>query len=650
MYPKCSHDDSGDDAAIPLIYIFRISLKAMELTGLEEVVIARHNMEDTIHHSGPSAHKRHHAMAAIPEIELTSTSPVEQPMSDTHVNPTTTSRTSIFSWQTIFAWSSCCAFAVTAVSLCVLASSTTLAQIPLWKYFMFAATLVPCHYLSRFIVFLISKLIEVSFTFTRTLLYFWIDLSIPSRRLLTAMSWCALFCVCLHTPHAFDSPVYDYGVRASCCLVIYCLVNFVRTVGGKLLAFRYHTDKHFDMVASALRKEYLLRQLCKQTSRHDKTQSFDMDVAQKMYELERHTGVSTTALPLGELDATIAERISAGTTNIEADARHTALYLFWHICVRADRDYLVETDLRHHVPDAEVHEAFSMLDLNGNGRVTLEEIVGAVQHIFEDRDNLSDMLRDANDIVVHLKDIIGVILHTMCLFVYCVIFKMDVSKVYVSFSSLVVVWSLVFAASIRNVYESVVFLFGVHPFDVGDVLVIADETVTVQKMGLNTCVFRKSDNSLMWYPNSKLSSFAIVNVSRSGCRTDVLTLDVDSHVTQAHLDTIRHACLNYMSKHPKDYKQKCQCQITTVKDADNLLLSVQWETMFGQADILRVARVRHGLYMVVATQLARLDIGVKKRSRQQNITKHQSETTGDADDGDSDGDSDGGDGSSLPGT
>lgn len=573
----------------------------MELSGLDEIVIASVGCDPAVARS-ESARR-----SAPAEIEMTTQTlgPEMGELQHTTGSAHQKSSLRLWVWSHVCASLLCLACAGATVAVHFLARDKVLARIPVWRYLLLSSTIIPCHYASALVVYTLSHLIETRYTFTHTLLYFWIDLSLPLRRLLRAVLYCVMFAVCLTSIGGVYSPVYDYGLRALCCLVIYSAVNFFRTMGGKLLALRYHSGQHFDLVASALRKEYLLRQLCKQQqNKKVAAETLDKKVAIKMHELEKH-------IKKGELDATIAERISAGTTNTETDAKHTGLYIFWNMCVRADREYLIQEDLRQHVPASEVDEAFAMLDLNGNGRVTLEEIVGAVQHIYDDREKLSDMLKDANDIVVHLKDIIGAILHTMCLFVYCVVFKMDVSKVYVSFSSLVVVWSLVFAASIRNVYESVVFLFGVHPFDVGDILVVADETVIVQKMGLNTCIFRKPDNSLMWYPNSKLSNYAIVNVSRSGCRRDVLTLDVDNHITQAHLDTVRHACLHYMSLHPKDYKQTCQCQITTVKDADNLLLTVQWETMFGQADVSRVARVRHGLYMIVASQLARLDIGAK---------------------------------------
>ena len=55
--------------------------------------------------------------------------------------------------------------------------------------------------------------------------------------------------------------------------------------------------------------------------------------------------------------------------------------------------------------------------------------------------------------------------------------QVDLSKAWLTFSSIVLAFAFVFGNNIRNIYEAVIFLFVVHPFDVGDVLLMgADQT------------------------------------------------------------------------------------------------------------------------------------------------------------------------------
>ena len=50
--------------------------------------------------------------------------------------------------------------------------------------------------------------------------------------------------------------------------------------------------------------------------------------------------------------------------------------------------------------------------------------------------------------------------------------QVNVGQVWVTFSSFLLAFAFVFGNSIRNIYEAVIFLFIVHPFDVGDALFV----------------------------------------------------------------------------------------------------------------------------------------------------------------------------------
>jgi hypothetical protein len=50
--------------------------------------------------------------------------------------------------------------------------------------------------------------------------------------------------------------------------------------------------------------------------------------------------------------------------------------------------------------------------------------------------------------------------------------QVDIQKVWLLFSSVVLAFAFVFGNSIRQLYEAVIFLFVIHPYDVGDWLMI----------------------------------------------------------------------------------------------------------------------------------------------------------------------------------
>ena len=48
------------------------------------------------------------------------------------------------------------------------------------------------------------------------------------------------------------------------------------------------------------------------------------------------------------------------------------------------------------------------------------------------------------------------------------VLQVNLTKIWYTFSSLLLSMTFIFGNSIKNTYESVIFLFVVHPFDVGD--------------------------------------------------------------------------------------------------------------------------------------------------------------------------------------
>ena len=56
---------------------------------------------------------------------------------------------------------------------------------------------------------------------------------------------------------------------------------------------------------------------------------------------------------------------------------------------------------------------------------------------------------------------------------------MDVTRTWVLFSSIFLGFSFIFGNSIKSTFEATVFIFLVRPFDVGDILVLDGDRVTV---------------------------------------------------------------------------------------------------------------------------------------------------------------------------
>ena len=97
-----------------------------------------------------------------------------------------------------------------------------------------------------------------------------------------------------------------------------------------------------------------------------------------------------------------------------------------------------------------------------------------------------------------LEALVGCVLHLAAMFGYMAIFGVNVGHLILSLSSFAIASAFIFGNTLRTVYESVVFLFLVHPYQVGDRIMYDDMKHTVINFGLMATQFHRFDGSKIW--------------------------------------------------------------------------------------------------------------------------------------------------------
>jgi hypothetical protein len=306
-----------------------------------------------------------------------------------------------------------------------------------------------------------------------------------------------------------------------------------------------------------------------------------------------------------ELNAT--ERQEEVTT--EAEAKKLALFLFWNVKSDLNSPEMFLDDVTDFLPQDEAEQAFAMLDRNGNGSVSLSECIAAVVEIFEARCDLALSLRDTKTVINKLETVIGVVVHIIFMFLYMLVFNVDVVKTYLALSSLILAFSFVFQNSIRTMYENVVFLFVVHPFDVGDYLVIGEgdnaPRYKVDEIDLHYTIFLAGNGARTWYPNNRLMTMPFSNISASGERGDCIKFVVDMDIPVGVLDALRVACEATIAANPKEFAEGSGVNISDVGTPMKLTLLVWFRYSTNGADSGRCARARTLMQLSLAEVLNR---------------------------------------------
>jgi small-conductance mechanosensitive channel len=114
----------------------------------------------------------------------------------------------------------------------------------------------------------------------------------------------------------------------------------------------------------------------------------------------------------------------------------------------------------------------------------------------------------------------------------------------------IAIWvGLLFAVggTLKNLLESCIFLFGTHPYDIGDKVFIGEESLKVLEFGLTSTTFeRLKDSVSVSFPNPKLACMQIYNVRRSGGMNDVLSLSVGIETSHDQLERLEEFLVEYI--------------------------------------------------------------------------------------------------------
>ena len=107
-------------------------------------------------------------------------------------------------------------------------------------------------------------------------------------------------------------------------------------------------------------------------------------------------------------------------------------------------------------------------------------------------------LVDNDEVIRTLEMLVGAVVHVLAFFVCLYLLGVDVQKLLISLSSVGLAFVFVFGNNLRVVYESLVFLFMIRPYQVGDCVRCHGELHWVRNFGLLTTQFTCMDGSRMW--------------------------------------------------------------------------------------------------------------------------------------------------------
>ena len=330
------------------------------------------------------------------------------------------------------------------------------------------------------------------------------------------------------------------------------------------------------------------------------------EVMTRLAKLERY--IRKTELEVTFRDA--LDKTEHTAIDSDTEAKRVGLFLFYNVKSTYDGEmyYISPQDLELFLPEGDVMPAFEMLDQDGDGMVSAEDCVNAVDAIFHERKNLAASLKDTRNIAGVLETTLGVVFFVAAAFFSLnLLFHMSFGQIWGLLSAILIGLSFIFGHYLCQLFENLMFLFNSHPFDIGDVLFVNGENMTVEEIQLSHTVLLNSSRQRLWVSNQSLITTPFINVTTSPPRNETIRVLVDLSTPAAALDIVATA----MEALRHEMPQEISGFAVNFKEASvpmKMVLSIAFDYTHNGSNIARANKTRTRVYIGVAQALAKAGV------------------------------------------
>ncbi|KAK9987647.1 hypothetical protein SO802_027886 [Lithocarpus litseifolius] len=265
----------------------------------------------------------------------------------------------------------------------------------------------------------------------------------------------------------------------------------------------------------------------------------------RLMRIVRHGTIST-------LDEQILETAPSGdddsSTQIrsEVEATAAAKKIFQNVA-RHGSKFIYMEDLMRFLRDDEAVKTLSLFEgASETRRISKSSLKDWVVNAFRDRRALALTLNDTKTAVNKLHLVLNILIGIGIFVVWLLILGIATTKFLLYVSSQLVLVAFVFGNTCKTVFEAIVFLFVMHPYDVGDRCEIEGIQMVVEEMNILTTVFLRYDNTKLIYPNSVLATKPINNFYRSPDMGDSIEFCVHIATPADTIAAMRQRIISYV--------------------------------------------------------------------------------------------------------
>ncbi|PSR93615.1 Mechanosensitive ion channel protein [Actinidia chinensis var. chinensis] len=435
----------------------------------------------------------------------------------------------------------------------------------------------------RFLVFLIER----NFLFRKKVLYFVHGLKqcvqVCIWLSLVLLTWVLLFNRGVERPPK-TTRVLECVTWSIVSLLIGSFLWLLKTSLLKILASSFHLNRFFDRIQEAIFHQYILQTLsgspvmesAQMIERTNSTNHMSFRIKKKgkggkeeesidvnkLYRMKQEkvsawtmkvlvdvissSGLFTISNDIDENFYDGDEQVDKEITN-EMEAIAAAYHIFKNVA-HTDYRYIYPDDLRRFMIKEEVDLVFPLFEGSETGQIDKKALMDWVVKIYKGRKALAHALNDTKTAVKQLNKLISGILVVVIIIVWLLLLEIATTKILLVLSSQLLLAGFIFKNVCKTIFEAIIFVFVMHPFDVGDRCVIDGTQMIVEEMNILTTVFLRFDNEMIYYPNSVLATKPISNFYRSPDMGDSLEFSIDFTTPVEKIGDLKEKIKIYLEK------------------------------------------------------------------------------------------------------
>ncbi|KAK9277658.1 hypothetical protein L1049_007204 [Liquidambar formosana] len=190
------------------------------------------------------------------------------------------------------------------------------------------------------------------------------------------------------------------------------------------------------------------------------------------------------------------------------------------------------------------------------GRITKFSFRNWVVRACFERKALAHSLNDTKTVVQQLHKLASAIVTVIIIVVSLLVIELATTKVIVVVLTQLTLVGFMFKNTCKTVFESIIFVFVMHPFDIGDRCVIDGVQMVVEEINILTTVFLRYDAEKIYYPNSVLLTKPINQFYISPDMCDAIDFIIHISTSVETIITFKKAIQTYIESKPKHWNPK----------------------------------------------------------------------------------------------